>query len=189
MVCAPPNRLTYTEKGWHMLPEYTFIRSKRKTLSLEVTRDTQVIVRAPMRCSKAVIEEFVAQRESWITDAMERQRKRALQHPEPTAEEQKQLLRRAKEILPERVAYYSKQMGLTPTGIQITGATTRFGSCSPKNKLCFSWRLMSYPTPAIEYVVVHELAHILHKNHGKEFYALVASVLPDYKERWQLLKE
>lgn len=172
-----------------MLPEYTLIRSKRKTLSLEVTRDAQVIVRVPIRCKKAAIEEFVAQRENWIKDAMERQHKRALQHPEPTAEEQKKLLQRAKEILPERVAYYSKQMDLTPTGIQITGATTRFGSCSPKNKLCFSWRLMRYPMPAVDYVVVHELAHIRHKNHGKEFYALVASILPDYKERWQLLKE
>ena len=47
---------------------------------------------------------------------------------------------------------------------------------------------MRYPTPAVEYVVVHELAHIRHKNHGKDFYAFIASVLPDYKEREKLLR-
>ena len=79
-------------------------------------------------------------------------------------------------------------MGLTYTGITITGAKTRYGSCSPKNRLCFSWRLMAYPESAIDYVVVHELAHIVHRNHGPEFHKLVESVLPDHKERRALLK-
>ena len=61
-------------------------------------------------------------------------------------------------------------------------------SCSGKNRLCFSWRLMDYPEEAIDYVVVHELAHIRHHNHSRDFYALVASILPDYKERQALLR-
>ena len=73
-------------------------------------------------------------------------------------------------------------------GITVTGARTRFGSCSPKNRLCFSFRLMEYPLPAIEYVVVHELAHIRHKNHGPDFYRLVEGTLPDYRQRIGLLK-
>jgi predicted metal-dependent hydrolase len=80
-------------------------------------------------------------------------------------------------------------MGLEPTGVGITGAEKRFGSCSAKNRLSFSWRLMRYPEAAVDYVVVHELAHIRHKNHGKEFYALIESYMPDYKERRKLLKE
>ena len=76
----------------------------------------------------------------------------------------------------------------TESGITITAARTRFGSCSPKNRLCFSWRLMAYPEEAIDYVVVHELAHLVHRNHGPEFYALVASILPDHKQRRALLK-
>ena len=79
-------------------------------------------------------------------------------------------------------------MGLTPAGISITGAEKRFGSCSGKNRLCFSWRLMLYPPEAVDYVVVHELAHIRHKNHGRDFYALVASILPDYRQREALLR-
>lgn len=58
-----------------------------------------------------------------------------------------------------------------------------------KNGLCFSWRLMQYPPEAVDYVVVHELAHIVHKNHGNAFYALIGSVLPDYPARRALLRK
>ena len=100
----------------------------------------------------------------------------------------KEYIAAAKEYLPDRVAYYSGLMGVTPTGITVTGAKKRFGSCSGKNSLCFSWRLMRYPSEAIEAVVVHELAHIRHKNHSTAFYAEVERWLPDYKKRIQLLK-
>ncbi|WP_101696406.1 M48 family metallopeptidase [Clostridium minihomine] len=171
-----------------MIP-YTLIRSKRKTLALEITKESILVVRAPQRLPQAEIDRFVKQKEEWILCGLEKQRQRLENHPKPDLEQQKMLLQQAQEQLPERVAYYAKQMGLSPTGITITGAATRFGSCSAKNRLCFSWRLMQYPQEAVDYVVVHELAHIVHKNHGKEFYALVESVLPDYKERWQMLKE
>ena len=79
-------------------------------------------------------------------------------------------------------------MGVTPTGVKITAARSRFGSCSGKNSLCFSLYLMEYPEEAAEAVVVHELAHIRHHDHSPAFYAEVAKVLPDYKERMKLLK-
>lgn len=101
----------------------------------------------------------------------------------------KEYIRLAREVLPEKVQYYSRIMGLFPTGIMITGARKRFGSCSGENRICFSWRLMMYPEEAIDYVVVHELAHIRHKNHSKAFYACVEEVLPDWKKRRNLLKE
>ena len=87
------------------------------------------------------------------------------------------------------MARYAAQMNVYPTGITITGARTRFGSCSPKNRLSFSFRLMDYPMDAIEYVVVHELAHILHKNHSAAFYAEIEKILPDWRERNKLLKQ
>lgn len=80
-------------------------------------------------------------------------------------------------------------MNLYPTGLKITSARTRFGSCSGKNSICFSWRLMDYPELAIDYVVVHELAHIVHKNHGPQFWALVERYLPDYRARRAMLRE
>ena len=85
--------------------------------------------------------------------------------------------------------YYSALMGLTPTALHITSAKTRFGSCSGKNSISLSWRVMQYDERAIDYVVVHELAHIKHHNHGKQFYALIERYLPDYKERAKILKK
>lgn len=168
---------------------YTLIRSSRRTLSLEITRELTVLVRAPMRCSKNEIDRFVAHHESWITAHMEKQRQRLAAHPEPTEEERCALIARAKRELPRRVEHYAAIMGVQPSGITITGAKKRFGSCSGKNRLCFTWRLMAYPDEAIDCVVVHELAHIVHKNHGRDFYALVKSVLPDYDQRKKLLEE
>lgn len=165
------------------------IRSRRRTLGLEVTREGRVIARAPLRASAASIERFVQEHAEWIRKAQERQQARLAAHPEPDEAGQDVLMRRAREELPPKVAYYAQRMGLQPTGITITSARTRFGSCSAKNRLCFSWRLMDYPEAAIDYVVVHELAHIMHKNHGSQFWALVEQYMPDYRARRALLRE
>ena len=85
--------------------------------------------------------------------------------------------------------HYARLMGVQPAGVRITGARTRFGSCSGSNRICFSWRLMDYPEAAVDYVVVHELAHIVHKNHGPQFWALVARYLPDWRARRALLRD
>ena len=171
------------------MTEYTLIRSSRRTLSLEITRELTVLVRAPNRCPKGEIDNFVARHEKWISIHMERLRQRLAARPEPTEEERRALIDRAKRELPQRVAHYAAIMGVEPAGITITGAQKRFGSCSGKNRLCFTWRLMTYPDEAIDSVVVHELAHIVHKNHGPNFYALVESVMPDYHQRAKLLRE
>lgn len=170
-----------------MIP-YTLIRSGRRTLSVEVTREGQVVVRAPVRCGDAAVKSFVEKHQDWIEKHVEKQRLRFAAYHEPTEEEKQAFMERAKRELPRRVACYAAIMGVEPTGITITGAQKRFGSCSGKNRICFSWRLMGYPDEAIDYVVVHELAHIVHKNHGQAFYALIESVLPDYRQRMKLLK-
>ena len=96
--------------------------------------------------------------------------------------------KKAKEYLPPRVAYYAALMGVTPTALKITSARTRYGSCSGKNSLCFSWRLMEYPTELVDYVIVHELAHIKHHDHSPAFYNFIGSVMPDHRERQRRLK-
>ena len=168
---------------------YELIRSDRKTLSLEISRDGRVIVRAPRRISREQIDRFLEQHSQWLQTNLARQQARLAAHPEPDAQTARHYKALAEDLLPKKVATFGKQMGLTPAGITITGARTRFGSCSPKNRLCFSWRLMQYPEAAIDYVVVHELAHLLYRNHGPEFHALVAGILPDHKERRALLKQ
>ena len=167
--------------------EYELIRSDRRSVSLEI-KDMRVVVRAPRRMDVRLIDKFVSDHAGWIDDHMERQERRRENHPEPEDEARRLYIQAAKEYLPQRVAFFSDLMGLYPAGITITGAKTRFGSCSSRGRLSFSWRLMQYPPEAVDYVVVHELAHIVHKNHGKPFYALIASILPDWRARQALLR-
>lgn len=171
--------------------EYKLIRSDRRTLGLEITQDLTVVVRAPRWCSQGEIDRFVQRHEGWIqTHLPIQERRRQARLARRVTPEQEQILRRrAKEELPGRVAYYAQQMGVTPTGIKITGAEKRFGSCSGKNSLCFSWRLMLYPPDAVDYVVVHELAHIRHHDHSPAFWTFVEQTLPDYRQRQQLLRD
>jgi len=167
---------------------YELIRSDRRTVALEVTRDGRILVRAPKRMALQDIDAFVEKHRDWLDTHLNKQKNWQAAHPEPTEQERKALIDKAKSVLPKKVARYAAIMGLTPSGITITAARTRFGSCSPKNRLCFSWRLMAYPEEAIDYVVVHELAHIRHRNHGPDFHALVESILPDHRKRRAMLK-
>lgn len=171
-----------------MAVEFRVIRSNRRTMSIEVTRAQEVIVRAPQRAPEAQIEQFVRAHEEWIVRAIARQGARAAAYPEPDAAEAARLRTLAKSYLPARTAHFAAIMGVQPRGVRITSARTRFGSCSADDHICYSWHLMRYPPEAIDYVVVHELAHILHKNHSREFYACVAQYLPDYQARRALLR-
>jgi len=95
----------------------------------------------------------------------------------------------AKEVLADKVIAYAKIMGFLPVDVKINGAKTRWGSCSGKNSINFSWRLIMADEATIDYVVVHELAHIKEHNHSDRFWAIVTSVAPDYKQRRAQLKE
>ena len=180
--------MTIDRKGILLEPHYTLVRSGRKTVALEITKDLQLLVRAPYHLPQETIDHFVSSHSQWIETQQNHMMARALAYPEPSREEAERLRTLAKEYLPSRVAYFSELMKLTPTAVTITGAKTRFGSCSGTNRLCFSWRLMLYPKEAIDYVVVHELSHIVHKNHSAAFYDLIASYLPDWKRLRQLLR-
>ena len=95
----------------------------------------------------------------------------------------------AKDKLSDRVNYYSSRFQLVPKGVKITSARSRWGSCSRDNQICFSWRLVMAPLTVIDYVLLHELAHIKEKNHSKRFWSYLESILPDYKGRRRWLRE
>ena len=167
---------------------YEIIRSRRRTAALEVTREGRVLVRAPMAMSEAEIARFAAAHAAWLERAQARVQARQEAYPPLTDVQIAALRQRAGEVLPGKVAHYAALMGVVPASVKITAARTRFGSCSGKNGLCFSLYLMRYPEAAIDYVVVHELAHIRHHDHSPAFYAEVSRIMPDYKERIRLLK-
>ena len=168
---------------------YEIIYSARRTVALEITRDLRVLVRAPKKMPKRAIEKFVEANSAWIEEHLKVAAAHRAAHPEPDEAEKAALIGAAREYIPSRVQYFASIMGVVPTGITITGARTRHGSCSGKNRLSFSWRVMQYPRELVDYVIVHELAHIKHHNHSAEFYAFIGSVMPDHRERRKKLKE
>ncbi len=155
---------------------------------MEVDASGIVLVRVPHFTQKWRIEAFVQERRDWIERAISRQARRQEKLPQIREEDKALYVKRAKAILPGKIQQYARRMGVCPTGLTVTSAKTRFGSCSGKDRLSFSWRLMAYPEAAIDYVVVHELAHIRYKDHSRAFYRFIESVLPDYRDRIRLLK-
>ena len=89
----------------------------------------------------------------------------------------------------KRVAFFAKKMKVEPAAIKINSATKRWGSCSSQGSLNFAWRLIMADDAVIDYVVVHELAHILEMNHSTRFWIIVQRMLPDYQQRQNQLKE
>lgn len=164
---------------------YEIVRSDRKTLALHLLPDGRVQVRAPRRVSETQIAHFVEQHRGWIE---KRQPGVLARNEKLKAQDADALAQKAKAYLPGRVAHYAEKMGVRPKGVRITSAKKRFGSCSSENMLNFSCYLMLEDAPQIDYVVVHELAHIRHKNHSAAFYAEIEKILPDYRVRERVLK-
>lgn len=94
----------------------------------------------------------------------------------------------ASSFMPDRVRAYEGIMGCNCRSVRISRARSRWGSCSVDNRLAFSWRLMMAPPAVIDYVVVHELAHIREKNHSPSFWSLVGKICPDYRNQRHWLR-
>lgn len=95
----------------------------------------------------------------------------------------------AQQILSKRVHSYASQHNFQYEQARITGARTRWGSCSASGSLNFSWRLIKTPLEVIDYVVVHELAHTVVHNHSKQFWHKVAAIMPEYNTHRKWLKD
>lgn len=168
------------------------IRSNRRTISLEITQEGQIKVRAPRYMSEAEIRTFVESKSSWLAKHLQKREKdmeSLREDGEFTELEIKRLQELAKEIIPEKVAYYARLMGVTYGRISVRKQKTRWGSCSREGNLNFNCLLMMAPPEVLDYVVVHELSHRLEMNHSVRFWAQVEKVLPDYRTQRKWLKE
>lgn len=168
--------------------EYEIIYSKRKTLCLQIKQDGVLVVRCPYGTKKERIQEFVLSHANWIESKQKIVKNRLTPINKLSNDEISELKRLAKEYIPPKVMYYSSLLGVMPSKISINQAKTRFGSCSSKKSLNFSCNVMRYPSEAIDYVILHEVAHIIELNHSKRFWAIIEQFMPDYKERKQILK-
>lgn len=174
--------------------DITVIRSNRKTVAIQVNSDLSVTVRAPRLASQKDIERILEEKESWICKHIEQIKKKKEKYEAEnteklTHEELIALADKALDVIPGRVEYFAKLIGVTYGRITIRNQKTRWGSCSSKGNLNFNCLLMLVPSEIIDYVVVHELCHRKEMNHSKAFWTLVEKVLPDYRDAVKWLKE
>ena len=166
--------------------EYTLIRSRRKTLSIEITPRGEILVRAPSRMSRRDIQYFLESRRDWIAAHLAKLEPA----PEPLSTADLQLLSaRAKETIPPRAAAFAAQLDVSFGRITIRSQKTRWGSCSVQGNLNFNCLLMLAPEAVLDYVIVHELCHRKQMNHSAQFWAEVERILPDYTEPRNWLKQ
>lgn len=166
--------------------EYTIIRSGRKTIALSVNENLEIQVKANYRTSKKTIDAFVNKNKGWIEKQILRIKSINENKIVLSKEQISDLKKQAKEQLTALTEKYADIMDVRPTGVKITSAGKRWGSCSYKNSICYSYKVMLLPLRCREYVVIHELAHIKEKNHSQKFYKIIEKYMPDYK---QVIKE
>lgn len=173
--------------------EYTVIRSDRRTLGLQIRPDGTVLVRAPRFASVASVRRFVDEHAEWVEKHLKKINAvsdgNSFKDGKLKEEELKALAERAKQIIPQRVAYYAPIIGVSYGRITIRNQKTRWGSCSSAGNLNFNCLLMLTPDEVIDSVVVHELCHRKYMDHSADFYHEVLKAFPDYRKWNHWLKE
>ena len=168
------------------------IRSGRKTLSLEITPNGEIVVRAPYRASEKSIKRFVESKSEWIEKHLEKVRaaqRTAREAGGFTDDEIRAMAEKTLELVTSRAEYFAGIMGVKYRRITVRNQKTRWGSCSSKGNLNFNCLLALVPPEVLDSVVIHELCHLKEMNHSEKFYAEVLRVFPDYYRCNKWLKE
>ena len=168
---------------------YTLVRSKRKTTAIYVNADGSVEVRAPRRATALEIKRFVNSKTLWIEkqQAMFDARRREMKLREPVEHySQDEFIR----ITHKLIQIWGQRLGVAPTFVGIRKMKTRWGSCTAKTRrIRLNAALRFCPYECLEYIVVHELAHIKENNHSPNFWSIVGTALPDYAARRKKLHD
>lgn len=195
------------------------IRSGRRSLALIISPDATLTVRAPFMTTLGYIKKFVFKKRAWINKKqmqaqkngvppkakefingeeflylgeihkLQFENRKGLGLKDRREKVIKWYKRQALQKITERANYFSNLTGWKFRSIRITKAESRWGSCGRKGSINFSWKLIMAPLDVVDYVVVHELAHIPERNHSARFWSKVSMVVPDYKEKRKWLRE
>ena len=172
-----------------MTEQVEIIRSKRKTVTIQIKSDGRVVVRAPVRMSGAAIRQLLEEKSAWIEKHLAQiRRQNESAEPAFSPEQLRQLAEAARQDLPRRAARFAPLVGVSYGRITIRAQKSRWGSCSTRGNLNFNCLLMLCPEEVRDYVVVHELCHRKEMNHSRRFWLELARVLPEYEQQRQWLK-
>jgi len=163
-------------------------RSKRRSISLFIHPNGDFEVRLPLKTPLQTATDFIAKKEAWLYKNIQKAKQSWMQKPNYSNQEISELKKKAKYQIPNVVQKWSAEMQAKFNQIRIKNTKTRWGSCSSKNNLNFHYKLILFPPEVLEYVVIHELAHVFQKNHSAKFWKIVEEYCPNYKLHRNWLK-
>ncbi len=205
--------------------------SKRKTLSLSVMKDGNVVVKAPIGMRNETINHFVEEKQAWIRDKLFLINKTKVKFDDvvhyqrfllygnkyslildnvkkietndkfqiimPQKIDREKILKTlknwykkiAKQILEDRLKFIESRIKLKSSLLRISDSKGRWGSCNSKGVITFNFRVIMLPPAIIDYVIIHELCHLVEMNHSKNFWKLVETFLPKAPELKMAIKE
>lgn len=214
-----------------MIKPDLIVRTNRRSLSLTINKNAELIVHAPKRLSIDEIFKYIKEKERWISSKQKEVQDRlsinkdiinyneilflgkkygiekvqglkkielgnqALLLPANISDDRivskikNWYTAIAKKILCERLEYFANVMQIDYASVSIMNSKTRWGSCDVSRNIKLNFRLIMLPHKALDFVLIHELAHIIEFNHSKEFYRVIASIMPSYKLQQKVLKE
>jgi len=167
--------------------EYKVVRSSRRSVALQISKDASLIVRCHHRFPLDEIERIITEKAEWILRKIEVMKAKLLQKPHFEFKDEHKIM--ALELFNNRAQYFASRIGLCYSKVRTTNAKSRWGSCGPTGTLSFNWHLIAAPMEVVDYVVAHEVCHLSERNHSKRFWEKVASIFPDYKKSRKWLKE
>lgn len=154
--------------------QYVLIRSNIKNLYIQI-KDGGVIVKAPKSFTKSQIETILKEKQKWIEKNLEKSKKKQEKEEQYTKGEFIQ-------IVEETTKELMKITDLKPNRVRVKQIKYAWGSCSSSKNITINQKLICYSKLAIRYVILHELCHLKYMNHSKDFWNLVATYMPNYKE-------
>lgn len=214
-----------------MIKPDILIRTNRRSLSLSISKNGELVVRAPKKLSMQYIMTFIKEKEKWISEKKKELLCSALNNKQFTNYEyllfcgkkykrvvqkgirkieltenefvvpqvndfnkeiiliQNWYINASKDILKNRVEYFANLMQLNYSKIVIMNNKRRWGACTQTGVLKFNFRMIMLPHKDIDYVIIHELTHLLEFNHSANFYKIIESIMPDYKKQKEDLKK
>ena len=158
--------------------------SKAKRVSIQIDQNRQVTLTMPALFPEYLAKQFIDQKQAWIEEKLA-----TIPNNIYTQEHYKQHKEKARRIISARVQDWAQIMGLSYNQLSIRHTNTRWGSCSSKRNLNFSYKLIFLDSELMDYVIIHELSHLVEMNHSKRFWNIVSTYCPDYSEHRAKLRD
>ncbi len=161
---------------------------KAKSIRLAIYPDKNIVVTKPFFCSKKMVDKFLKNKRPWIEKKL-KQIDALPKRPHYSKKHYLENKEKARYLINNKLEYYSNLYNFKYNRVSIRSQKTRWGSCSKNNNLNFNYKIILLPEHLQDYIIIHELCHLIELNHSKKFWLLVEKICPNYVECKRQLKK